>query len=107
MLYYRITDLDTEIKHWRLKLRQSQYLLKEGEHTAFSGKVLDEKLVQFDIKCTDNQREYYNNYPGHSKLERVFITPEERTKFNRIENKSNADIIMFIEQIIQVIFPIY
>ena len=41
-------------------------------------------------------------YPQPTKLERVFITPEDRTKFNKIENKTKTEIISYIEEIIQV-----
>ena len=75
---------------------------KEEQNTAFSGTVMDSQLIQFETKCKENQRTYYSQYPHHSKLEILFITPEERTKYNKIDNKTNAKIAKFIEQIIQV-----
>ena len=79
-------------------------MVKENLHTALSGKLLDNKLIEFESKCKENQRAYYSMYPQPSKVERVFVILEDISKYNSIENKTKTYIISFIEQIIQVRF---
>ena len=101
---YRKTDQEREIKEWRSAIRKSGYLQKDGDHVSFSGKPLDNKLINFETKCMENKKEYYSKFPDACKLEQVFITPEDRSKANDITRKTNNEIIQYIEEMLNVSF---
>lgn len=62
--------------------------LKHHEYTCLHGKPLDKKLIDFDEKCEENQRKYYQTFPLNPRVcERIFITPDDRTNFSTLETR--------------------
>lgn len=74
--------------------------MRDTEHTSFSGKLMDSKLLNFENQSVRKTRGIITK--DTSSL-REFITTEERTKFNITENKTKVpvDLSSFIEEIIQ------
>ena len=84
-----------------LETKLDQYL-RQPELATMDGKPLDNKLLDFDEKCEKNKQTYFETYPDLPKFERVFITPDDRTNFYDIKNKTKAEIQQCLLNMIKV-----
>ena len=91
-------------------VRRKEYLLhahEERTHVSLEGQKLDHELVNFSKLAIDNKIKYeresekVNGYDSTVKLQKVYITPEERDNDNKIENKTKEEIHESISQLIQ------
>ena len=103
-------NLHKEVSALRVAIRKNEYLLHPYEnkkHISFEGKQLDHDLVKFSKIANDNKAEYdrecekAKGYAFNVRLQKVYITPEERDNDNKIENKSKEQIQEIISQLIQ------
>ena len=84
-----------------LEIKLGHYI-QQPQHISMDGKPLDSKLVEFDEKCEKNKQTYYETYPDITKLERVFITPDDRTNYYDIKNKTKTEIQQCLLNLIKV-----
>lgn len=69
-----------------------------NQPTSLDGKkLLDKELVNFDEKCQQNKEMWYKNYSSSTKLEKIFITDEDRKKYHDIENKTKREIEQMVK----------
>jgi hypothetical protein len=104
------TNLETEIKNWRINLRESEYLttpFDERPPCSMLGKELDPDFVNFSSKCKSNLIDYIkccsesNAITQQKCLEPIFITQEDRQQFNNIMSKTKDEIVKRIKSEIQ------
>ena len=103
---YDSRQLNNEEAVCAFETRLEQYL-RQPEHTTLDGKPLDPKLIVFDEKCENNKQTYFETYPYTPKLERIFITPEDRTNFFDIRNKTKPEIQQCLLNMIKVCTFLY
>lgn len=101
----RQPSLELEIAMMRREFRSVRYLLcptKEKDLMTIEGEKLDSELCDFKHKAVSNYNLFKESFKEFGefigvKLEPVFITPEDRVEFNKIENKTKAEIGSKIE----------
>ena len=77
--------------------------LKQPDLASINGDtILDEGLINFDMKCEQNKINYYATYPNTEGMEKIFVTVEDRSRFFDITNKTKAEIQKSILNIIEV-----
>ena len=97
---YRQFNKDEAVSAFEIRLEPYLY---QQELVTLDGKLLDQKLIDFDEKCENNKQTYFETYPTNPKVcERVFVTPEDRTKFFDIRNKTISEIQQCILNMIKV-----
>lgn len=91
------TNLENEIKNWRMRLRESEYLTTPFNHRqpySILGESLDSDFINFYSKCKSNFIDFIKCYSQSNTvsqqkcLEPIFITHEDRQQFNNMMNKT-------------------
>ena len=107
------SDMSVEILHFRRLLREKKYLLQPriGRNlVSLSGEELDEELLHFSQKCRMKRSEYFDAYVKHEeqrtiirtsvpfKVAPIFVTKQERQKYEKLTNKTKETLINKIEE---------
>lgn len=95
--FYRNRDMKKEIEEWRVVIRQSEFL-SDDNLCGITGNALDPDLLKFT--SISRVRRYFkigsiflNEEIVDDRLTHpIYITPEERVKYNDISNMTNAKI---------------
>ncbi len=106
-------NIDEEVNEFRALLREKEYLLHPLQHNelmSLSGDLLDAELLKFCSKSRELRDKYVDAYlkyeinaedhkPQRPKFNEkpVFITPQERAKYEEISQQSPATIKKSVE----------
>ena len=101
---YRDLDIEPGVHAWRIRLRETRYLLGNNEqHTSISGKPLHANLVKFRVLADGKRSNHISALFDDETVEDtkpVFITQKEETEAMSVERNTIAQIKEKISQAI-------
>ncbi|XP_062618577.1 uncharacterized protein LOC134280164 [Saccostrea cucullata] len=104
------TNLEKEIKNWRINIRDCEYFstpFQKRPPSNLSGRNLDPDLANFSTKCKNNLILFLKECAKSNSvqlckfLEPIFILSEDRKSYNNIENKTKVEIINAVQSEMQ------
>lgn len=104
--FNRTISLEKEVKELRKDIRRREYLLHpqdEKPHVTIEGKQLDHELDHFSKFANENKQKYDQELSTGKdyisvKLNKVYITEEEREKHSKIESKTKSEIEIIVTE---------